>query len=388
MDYYLVLDRTIIGEKHMKKRFCIGIIWLLTILLCACNNSETKNNNIGNNQAREFVSDWSEGNENYYGYGAIEDWNRWHDLRNYIIQDQTMYYVDHCDFKPKIYKKQIDSDSVSIVAAVTEENRPLIHILGVVQDYIYYEIDNISTNIPNSIYRIRTDGEQNEFLTKHCAQTGSPYIVGNQLFFMSYEQKGAQTYEYQLACMNVETKERKILLTEILFNDLGNDFLQFGYKDYLFCKISQPDTITGTNEEPTIIILRLDGSMFNIMTPGTFQSLIDPEKDIFTFKKFYAPFGEDHWKTMSLNGTEGIYDSWPYSRHSKEYKIELKKNVYDVGTELTIVYRNGMEKKLNDDRAWQVYAIGDGYVYYACNSVYYRIKIDGTGWEDVSWMYP
>lgn len=361
-----------------------------------------------------FVSDWKEGHENYYGYGKVEDWNRSGRLKNYVVQDGWLYYSS----SDKIYKMPIGGGAKDVQTVYDAQKYGYFFSYGsdtlhieVVEDWIYYFISYGDET--GGLWRVRTDGSMptqilcSEDMSWHFNRTGESYyyVAGEKAYFIAKEKMGASedSANYYLASVDINTSEvTKIRQVE---KETG---LLVGFENSIILRDPYErvdlsgNTITEFSTEYSpweFILWSYEDGM---------ATFINEETDYNT-NKFYLikhfQNGEiektqiDYYGNIFVDVKKGEYY---YEGH---FPLDFPKENY-ADSMMGLYYGNnkGENCKINNDCPCIIFSGFDDYVYYDTGGygfgnyysyipvtnteIKYRVKRDGTGFEEVSWMFP
>jgi hypothetical protein len=380
--------------------------------------TDKSNQGIGQDQEPEgdgFVSDWRAGNENYYGYGKLSDWNRAERLRNFVVQDEWLYYAN----QNIIYKMPIDGgkEDVQIIWSLGREYYQFGYSdrvnLEVVKDWVYYL--NESEN--GGICRVRTDGQMREvLLTKdQVAMTGESvfYVVGDRIYHIAKEMKGAAaaSADYYWAYYDLNTKD------VVKLKQLDeNSSLQACYEDSVIIS----GAYVRMDLEGNIITQFAPEMQYDEMKQVILWEVSDGNPVFMNYSYSVSGFGFRayplHVRKYYQDGTVESTDIMNFGNVyvdvvSNEviceghypYEIPLDDNDLEAWSGIYYGSSNGEYIKINSDCANTLFAGIGEYVYYNANGwgnnrdsyqdgyvnypISYRVKRDGTGFEDVSWMY-
>ena len=363
-------------------------------LLTACGNSNNEKHNKDVNETEkeiviteaaisennsneiEFVSDWTEGNENIYGYGSEYNNTISNTKKNsidryqFVTQDGWLYYSMA---ENGIYKMPINStDSSQVTKLASLSDWP--QNLSVMKDWIYYFYDD-------QLLRLRTDGMEQETVPLQNVETSYGadfYLAHDQLYYISKSPKSASEFSYTLRKLDLETMEDIQIKSDICK-------IIRGYKDSIY--------IQGENKQFERIAL--DGTViaeYSIDVPGY---LWDENQEICigvieegNWSDTYGyilPNGEiqkdsridELWKSGKDHHVCQEYNTVVYIHDESIYGAEIESFESD---------------RLNGDEAKEFYSWNDGYIYYWTRidkiQTLCRILPDGSGWEAVNWMFP
>ena len=298
-------------------------------------------------------------------------------------------------------------------------------ILGTLGDWVYMQVDK-------HILRLRTDGKIMESVL--CLEPDDRtkntvlMIRDNMLYYLSEEHRpvsASQTEDTwtirKLDLSGGETRDVGAVPVSVeMAGWCGNDVILRDYKfldHYNAYVLGADDSLTlcekweftyGKDSPASFRILQgctgedmlVSGELISMQLRGIYRM---NRKDLESFakKSYYIPKSGDR---QTENGIMPVYDISPFSA----FLLPGTDDCYPKSSCNTdggfcfsesdgLYYYSDTDKavrKLNGDEADHLLWPGDGYLYYVCttkdgsgyyNGVY-RIRQDGTGWEDVSWM--
>ena len=335
----------------------------------------------------EFVSDWTADNANAYGYGStynatIRQVPTADDYR-FITQGDWVYYMW---IGNGIYKMPVNATDGSQVCKLASLDGH-IYNLSVMKDWLYY-FEN------DQLVRLRTDGMVRESMplqSEEIRDTDGFYLAHDQLYYISKTHRSASEFAYELRSIDLDTMEDISIAPDV------RKIIR-GYKDSLFIQTPEKDYQR----------IDLSGNLlaeYEYDVPGY---LLDEDMELFTGIIDEDGWGYDESGCMLINGNivenEALAD---LLEHNSDHYVclELGKIIYSAkkpGSESeysTCIYCAHIQTLdtiiLNEDRTEAFYSWGDGYIYYPAwingdgrsVPIFCRILPDGTGWEDVSWMF-
>lgn len=328
-----------------------------------------------------FASDWRPGYENKYGYGQeIEGFNRGMRYMNYIVQDAWIYYSSNS----KIYKMPIGGNASTVKILYTSMNTNEYTIpIAVVKDWVYFSMGE-------SICRIRTDAQYYETIVNDVSGWNEFfYVVEDNLYYISKVRQGAQTSTDYLTVVNTNTGATRQIA------ECNRCHLWGGYKDSLFLN----------NYDDGLYRCDLNGNYMYSMSDVYAQDM--PTLMNCDTEQFFVRWGG------SRNGFKRYWsDKNNHITEIAEYSVEGPVYGDFISGHTYLSYANGLHDTsydgditINSDQGIRDIVLwGDGYIYYTAyrdfagsytynlderlRPVQYRIKPDGSGFEDVSWMYP
>gem|GEM_PF-1746690 len=370
---------------------------------------ENKNNNDDVKQGQSgdgFQSDWREGYENYYGYGQTEDWNRSGRQQNFVVQDQWLYYSSGS----KIYKMPIGgkaADVQIIYDSKSEYDENLAPLrIAVVKDWVFF------CRTYDGLYKIRTDGtklqkllDKEQMITdsyfdydglgyyalfdNECCYSACFHIIGDKIYYISKE--GGKK-NYSISYYDIDTNQTKYWTTVS-----ENDRILAGFENQLII-------YSKWKEENAIFIWNVDrcmaktivgfGSMPRLHGRDMIFELDIQEEYEYNFDYKTATINMDTWEINTQ------ITNYPMSESDKIFKRlywDLKNKIAYANIKGELSYLddsiegNQTWKRINGDSARVLIAGFDEYVYYSTYHpwfVQYRVRPDGTGYEEVEWMYP
>lgn len=372
----------------MKKGLTLLLVLVILLSLAACgSNTEIADNTDNQTSSGEtqpddvFVPDWTEGNENIYGYGScyngtVDQLSTMDDYR-FVTQDGWVYYVW---VNNGIFKKPIDSSDSGQVFKLT----PLsgwIYNLSVMKDWLYYFEDD-------QLVRLRTDGMVREVIplqSEKIGETDGFYLAHDQLYYIGKTHRSASEFAYDLRRIDLETMEDTFIASDVRY-------IIRGYKDSMFIETSNKEYKR----------MDLEGNLLTEYSYKLPKYLWDESQEL-----FIGTIGENIWSGDNL-GYIWVSGETQRNEFLSDFgfdagdfyvceelgklvhtKYDSKRGIYctDIDTLDTIL--------LNSDRTEVFYSWGDGYIYYPTSineggrgvRAFCRIRPDGTGWEDVSWMF-
>ena len=389
----------------MKKALALILALTLALSCTACGNEDTSSttdqpggpvqddmlpgneSSSGDNSGEpEFVSDWNENNANSYGYGstynASVDQISTDDDYRFVTQGDWVYYVW---VNNGIYKMPINTtDSGQVLKLASLDG--WIYGLSVMKDWLYY-FEN------DQLVRLRTDGMVREILplqSEKIGKTDGFYLAHDQLYYIGKTHRSASEFAYTLRSIDLETMEDVAVASDVRY-------IIRGYKDSLF--IQTPD-----KEYQRI---DLSGNLLAEYPYDVPEYLLDEDTELFSGIIDEDGWGHGESGCMWLNGDVEDNEDLAYLlEHSDHYVcLEAGKIIYATRSPGSSVESNlcicsadiqTLETMiLNEDDVDVFYSWGDGYIYYPAwvkggggIRMFCRILPDGTGWEDVSWMFP
>lgn len=290
-----------------------------------------------------FVSDWTEGNENIYGYGSVyngtvEQLSTNDDYR-FVVQDGWVYYFW---IENGIYKMPVNAADGGQVFKLAPLNG-WIYDLSVMKDWLYYYEND-------QLMRLRTDGMVQEVLhlqSEEVRETDGYYLAHDQFYYVSKTRR-SYTVDKRYARIDLE----------------GNILAEYDH-----------------------------------CLP---QYLWDENKELFIGEIGENRYAGDNLGYIWLNGEtqrDTALSDLEFNAENYYVCAELDKVVYSVKESERTVYCTDIETfdtvRLNSDWTEVFYSWGDGYIYYPTSvdkdgrgvRTFCRIKPDGSAWEDVSWMF-
>lgn len=327
-----------------------------------------------------FISDWTEGNENIYGYGTVYngtvDQLSTNDDYRFVTQDGWVYYVW---INNGIYKMPIDAvDGGQVFKLATLDG--WIYHLSVMKDWLYY-FEN------DQLVRLRTDGMIQEVLplqSEETRDTDGFYLAYDQLYYIGKTRRSASEFQYELRKLDLNTMEDTAIVS-------GVRSIEGGYRDSLF--IRTPDKAYQR--------IDLEGNLLAEYYELP-KYLWDESGELFIGTIGESTYAGDNLGYVWLNGdTERNEFLSAFGFGAGDWYIceELRQMVHTKYDSERGIYCTDMNTfdtvKLNGDRTEVFYSWGDGYIYYPTSvdrdgrgvRVFCRIRPDGTDWEDVSWMF-
>lgn len=369
-----------------------------------------------------FVHDWSTGHENHYGYGTVNDWNRSERLRNYVVQDQWLYYSNAY----RIYKMPVGGTAAD-VRVVYDTGYGLYYYdsaalnIQVVGDWIYYFLE--SNDEVGGLYRVRTDGEMPTHLLTNDDMTylyvgNKPqryyYVIDERIYYIAKEKLGAtaDSTNFYLACKDLSSETNEVVK---LMQVNEKTSIMSGFEDSVI--LSEPYERVGVDgtvitvfendyrlwqEMPELILWDYEDNKptfinmaYDIWNNAVFEwALIKHYQDGTNEKQITNSSGNVY---VDVANGEYYYEGFfPFDYPKENYADSINGLYYGN--------KNGENRKINNDRVCQIFSGIDDYVYYDLDMlnrplssyekfiertpVKYRIKKDGTGFEEVSWMFP
>lgn len=328
-----------------------------------------------------FVSDWTEGNENIYGYGSVYngtvDQLSTDDDYRFVVQDGWVYYFW---IENGIYKMPIDAADGGQVFKLAPLNG-WAYDLSVMKDWLYYYEND-------QLVRLRTDGMVQEVLplqSEGIRDTDGYYLAHDQLYYVSKTRRSASEFNYELRKLDLNTMEDTAIVS-------GVKRIEGGYKDSIFI-------FTTGNKYARI---DLDGNLLAEYAYRLPQYLWDENQELFIGVIGENRYAGDNLGYIWLSGEtqrNSALSDLEFNAESYYVCAELGKVVYAVKESGRTVYCTDTETfdtvRLNSDWTEVFYSWGDGYIYYPTSvdkdgrgvRVFCRIRPDGTDWEDVSWMF-
>lgn len=365
-----------------------------------------------------FVSDWRSGYENKYGYGDVINWNCAGRYMNYVTQDQWLYYSSY----GKIYKMPVggSANDVTTIYCAPGDMWETIEI-SVVKDWVYFMLcygeNTGGLNQYNGLYRIRTDGQLCECLVS--ADNIDPwsrfYVVEDDVYYIGQSKSGAQSSNYSLVKLNVDDRNQLIISDVPKYCKIVS-----GYKDSMFIEHYSFDD---EGSFYTTYIVDLKG---NILLPICYGAndypILYNRYDSFIITK-------GGWGLIGGGGAVHFENTQDYNSNIKWENettcyaatcIDVSNGYIYADKSSPFIYRGDWNespssglcvvdmddysiRNINNDRGIEkIVCWGDGYIYYNAsevsgdwsyspkdgNVVRYRVKPDGSGFEDVYWMYP
>lgn len=379
----------------MKKGLALLLVLVILLSLAACgSNTEIADNTDNQTSSGEtqpddgFVPDWTEGNENIYGYGScyngtVDQISTKDDYR-FVTQDGWVYYVW---VNNGIFKKPIDSSDSEQVFKLA----PLsgwIYNLSVMKDWLYYFEDD-------QLVRLRTDGMAREVISLQSEKIGESdgfYLAHDQLYYIGKTHRSASEFSYELRRIDLETMEDTLIAPDVC------NIIR-GYKDSMFIKTPDKEFKR----------MDLDGNLLTEYSCELPKYLWDESQELFIGTIGEHKYAGDNLGYIWLNG-ETLRDEFlsDFGFNAGDFYVceELGKVVhtkYEYDSSQCIyprgIYCTDIESHdtitLNSDLTEVFYSWGDGYIYYPASinkggrgvRAFCRIRPDGTGWEDVSWMF-
>lgn len=395
------------------------------------NKDEVKPGNTGT-VGNVFQSDWKAGNENFYGYGSTEEWNRSGKYHNYVVQDKWLYYSNG----RKIYKMPVGgkAEDVKILYDNGRQEWDTEPIgIEVVKNWIYFCVAN------DGLYRIRTDGNEMEKLVDKAQIQISPskslgaysrpcnnfYVYNEYIYYVEKVLDEEGSSKCALAIYNLSSRMNVIaanMRTMPEFNEGCR--LVGGFEDNI--------VLAGCYEDDDAWLLKVNDSR-NVKITDQYSDNVDycnPElyfKEETTKKELYLSvirekeaFFENGSKYVDylqakvfLEDFEQNHVGYAKSGNEKSsgpHYVDLKNNrffgVLYGGFDCATNYQklnfssafHGINKSdpdyvtiLHNDSPKVIIAGFDDYVYYSKEYDHlpkYRVKYDGSGEEeDVTWMF-
>ena len=307
-----------------------------------------------------FIPDYKPGNENIYGQPDRNLASVDHGQMG--IQDEWIYYSNGS----ALYKMKY-TEGLSTAQKIVDHKAWGINVVG---DWIYFGIPDA-----NTINKVHTDGTMLQTIVAGSIYEDLLYVADHYLFYKEYVKTSASETDTYLIKMDLDTGKTVRLLKDV--------YLFWGNGDHIYY-------ING-NEDQTTYCMDMNGSLvsqypvwmiqFNYygerMFAGTLEYYSDGSKQplLENVSNIGATFVEDHYLYFSMRKSNNLLDSKEYGLYG-----------YDLDS--------GRFWKINGDDPTQIWAFGDGYIYYSLShstyvSPYYRCLPDGTGWEELKVpMYP
>ena len=302
-------------------------------------------------------------------------------------------------------------------------------IIGTLGDWIYLTVDE-------HILRLRTDGRimESALCLKPDGQTTHTYLAirDNMLYYLAAERRpvsASQTEDTwtirKLDLVGGETRDVGAVPVPVTMAGWCGDALilqDFEYLDHCNAYVLGTDDSLTFCEKWSFIYDKDYFGYFSIL-PGyageemiLFGELIShgldgiyrmSREDLESFAKqdYYIPkVGETQVGLYPVP----IYDLSPFSAFLLPGTEDFSETTvsYGCGVEDGFCFTDAFDglfyysetdktvRQLNEDQAENLLWPGDGYLYYVCTvkdgtgyfDGVYRIRLDGTGWEDMSWM--
>ena len=298
-------------------------------------------------------------------------------------------------------------------------------LIGTLGDWIYMIIDQ-------HILRLRTDGKVMESVLclKPDSQTENKYFMirDNMLYYLSEERRpiaASQTEDTwtirKLDLVAGETRDvgavpvsvemagwcgNDVILLDEKFLDHSNAYVLGADDSLTYCPewtftydkdhLASFRIIPGISGEDMLVA----GKLISATLDGVYRM---SKRDLMDFADtdYYLPKSGE----TQVNGYWfPVYDTSPFSDFVLPGTEKFDDTQYGCSVDGGFCFassglyyyseKDGTLLKLNDDEATNLLWPGDGYLYYVCTvkqgggyfKGVYRIRTDGTGWEDVSWM--
>lgn len=328
-----------------------------------------------------FVSDWTEGNENIYGYGTVYngtvDQISTDDDYHFVVQDGWVYYFW---VENGIYKMPVEAADGGQVFKLASLNG-WVYDLSVMKDWLYYYEND-------QLVRLRTDGMVQEVLplrSEEIRDTDGYYLAYDQLYYVSKTRRSASEFNYEMRKLDLNTMEDTAIVS-------GVRRIEQGYKDSIFIYTA----------DKTYSRIDLEGNLLTEYSYKLPTYLWDEGQELFIGTIGENTYAGDNLGYIWLNGeTQRNEDISNIGFNSGDYYVctELGKVFHSKNESVRGIYCTDMDNfdtvQLNLDRTEVFYSWGDGYIYYPTSidkdgrgvRIFCRIQPDGTGWEDVSWMF-
>lgn len=316
-------------------------------------------------------------------------------------QDQMLYYIGNDAIK-KIPVGGSEADIQVILDGLYDEYGT-VYEFQIVGDWVYFMSFCRSTSINNHpceimrLSRVRTDGMLCETIADNILRPkqlnsedfNTFAVYGDWVYYVGIvqTQTSATAYdvESQVCRYNPDTG-----ITEIFkWKDAENP----NFDSYVISSYNSDTILVEDLENDTFYLYRYDDGSFT-EAPGiagfSFYDFYDDGRG------GYIGYGVGTLRAFNeSNGYSGevILDSVNPAGVAQVRKSELViygdqifTNFTDINTNKGLqVIENGERRSINGDFGQDLSYPGDGYLYYTYSSNLYRVRPDGSGWEQLYW---
>lgn len=310
----------------------------------------------------------------------------------FVRQDQMLYFMNNN--RNVIYKMPMDDSATG--ASLVYQPAYSCKEFQVVGDWFYLRYYN-GNNI-DGISRIQLNGEYEERLADDMsAYGGTTFVVrNNKLYyaFQNYTQISAKEKKYTngVKCVDLDSGETRILFE---MEPIESSSTSFGIDINAY---TEETMLIDLGEQ--LLIYDFDADTF-IDAPAEMRE----QWPSLTMGNAYLAVRYRRGSIGETTSTETIYRYAPENGFEPEvwYSETLTKKgdtspwrnifvaedmvfVVDVMQETQFsVIKNGERSIINSDTANGLFWIDDGYIYYSYISGLYRVRPDGTDWEQLDW---
>ncbi len=344
---------------------------LVITLLCVCLSSCSQSTGTRG----KFKPDYTPGNENTIG-------NTLSNIQNFgrmAKQDNWIYYS--FGGSNGLYKIPIGGSANDIIKLSDQGGA----YINVIKDWIYYSANR-------SIYKIKTDGSESHVLCDDLEYDVTKlFAVDEFIYYASPKQSDASTIPWFITKLNPLNGVKTYLNRTGHSGGLGyiNDDEICYYVDLEISQIWVLMDMKGTSKDEFPHDLIRDGEMY----PGNI--IFDEDKNIYGMIRNDNYF--DRITKITPQGEHTVFAETASTNALAIYEDILYFSI--DGREETGLYSmniDGTNKtKINNDPAFNIFLVGDGYIYYqsfaggeSIEVINSRCKLDGSDWSNLDWMIP
>ena len=299
----------------------------------------------------EFIPDYRPGYANHYGF----DINAMSGIfpGYYATQDGWLYYSMG---KDKLYKMPIGGTAGEIVLLADFGYGTSVSNINVVGDWIYLAAER-------QIYKLRTDGSMQERLLDYNCYYGNFYVIGDRLYLSYAKRLDASTEIYTIGYYDLTEG----MFHELVMNPPNRSFFIANDEIWIQYEILYNDR--GRRAGYVYWLYDLDGISVYSTEVSTIACFCEGEA-----VQFYS-------SCPAVSEGSTIYFG----------KSDGDKGLYRMD------YMEMLERKINNDVPLRIMVWGDGYIYYTIDTVsttyriddtIYRVRPDGSGFEEAYWLFP
>lgn len=331
------------------------ILFFSLVLLCSCGQpdqraqaqpnqlyedalpDESHNATNPDSDKNSFVPDYTLGNENIRGNSTINICNK-----GVMAAQDGWVYFSVSSLSHTIYKCPIDAITPSnVITVITlRENCEYLNVVG---DWIYFFLSN-----SGEICKVRTDGSLLQTVANNVTHVNGFMVYADKIYCTREYQVSSSESDMYFEILSAETGE-------ILFTSPAPLWFKFVESDRVYASDSRAENV------------------YSFALDGSDCRLLDGD----SLNEFHSIWSINSRGRLQIGNSifvdGGYLDGYSKYIH-KLYRTDLNGN-------------NQVE--INSDGARVMISINDGYLYYEPqhgSSSWCRVREDGTGWEDLSWM--
>lgn len=381
-----------------KKVYCCGKvidpgvassgIHMMTAIVIETGNEKSVLKDANREGNLNFISDCSEKNYNKVGNTMANILEG-----GYVTtQGDWMYYVlpqygkwGLSDGRYGIYKEPIQGGSAQLIYVSQEEDME-IKYLNVIGDYIFFQ--------ERTLKSIRTDGKELKdygFYSKYGF-----YIMNEYIWYVKESVLSATESEWFLTSYNMKTQEEEegAMIDPNFWGieDTGESFVVYYGQDFSNTAIE----IEGKRRYYEIEFWESNYNMESVDNGlVSFDHIIEPHKYYKPLKKYLVnPMHIYNMPNQVIVVQKEAYNNKNFYFDNSDINFigdyivgyGVVPGEYKGLSFCTIEeYMNDEYHYVNGDEAWKIFTAGD-WIYYNCNNGIHRVRLDGSGYQEMKWF--